>query len=275
VIKRALCSSLAVVGMLGLALVVGAQGPGPRGGFGRRGPGGPGGPGGWGSAACAPNCPPYQFTYTRNTVQPILLPDGKTTSTIPNTTTGTIAGDSNGSTYRHATLSAVGPWASQSGPQEFIYVRDLGAKMNYIVNKTRGTYEQFPIQTQTPLGNGNPNPNWKGGGPNGKGPGRSGKAATSTTGSYSLPDGSYTCPDAETTTINHGANSTTHRVYCPDLHLVLEEDSTDPRFGSSTYVLGGYTAPQVSPSFYTPTGKLVERGKFGHGGGTGVADQSQ
>ena len=279
-IKRVLFASFAVIGLLGLTLVVGAQGPGLRGGFGRGGPEGPGGPGGWGSAACAPNCSPYQFTYTRNTIQPILLPDGKTTGTIPNTTTGTIAGDSSGSTYRHVTLSAVGPWASKSGPQEFIYVRDLGAKMNYIVNKTKGTYEQFPIKPRTPPGNGNPNPNWKGGGPDGKGSGRSGEAPTSTTGSYSLPDGSYTCPDAETTAITHGANSTTNRVYCPDLHLVLKEDHTDPRFGSSTYLLSNYNCVGLKSCTglanflpFTPTGKLVERGKLGHGGGSRGDDQ--
>jgi hypothetical protein len=267
VTKRVLCASFAVIGLFGLALVAGAQGPGPRGGFGRRGLGGPGGPGGRGSAACAPSCPQYQFSFTRTTVQPVLLASGP--STVTNTTTGTIAGDMRGSTYRNATLSA---WGSQSSPQEFIYVRDLDPKvmMNYFVNVTKGTYEQFSIQS-SPSGNGNPNPDWKSGGPDGGGPGRFGKTPTPTNLSYSLPDGSYTCTGAEQTTISRGANSTTNRVYCPDLHLVLEEDSTDPRFGSSTYVLSRSTAPPVFP--FTPTGKLVERGKFGHGGGPRGDDQ--
>jgi hypothetical protein len=279
VIKRVLFSSLAVVGLLGLALVVGAQGPGPRGGFGRRGHGGPGGGGWWGSAACAQkqNCPQYVFKYTRTSVQPVLLATGP--DKVTNTTTGMIAGDNYGSTYRDVTLSA---WGAQSGPQEFIYVRDLDPKvmMNYIQNVTKGTYEQFPIKPRTPPGNGNPNPNWKGGGPDGKGSGRSGEAPTSTTGPYSLPDGSYTCPDAETTTITHGANSTTNRVYCPDLHLVLKEDHTDPRFGSSTYLLSNYNCVGLKSCTglanflpFTPTGKLVERGKFGHGGGPRGDDQ--
>ena len=268
-IKRVLFASFAVIGLFGLALVVGAQGPGPRGGFGRGGRGGPGG-GGWGSAKCAPSCPQYQFTYTRTSVQPVLLASGA--STVTNTTTGTIAGDVYGSTYRDVTLSA---WGSKSSPQEFIYVRDLdpGVMMNYIENVTKGTYEQFAIKLHTPPGSGNPNPNWKGGGPGGKGPGGSGKGPTITKLTNYVVDKTYTCPDAEKTTFTRGANSTTNRVYCSTLHLLVEEDRTDPRFGSSTYTLSLYTPLTKFP--FTPTGTLVQRGEFRHGGGRRGTDERQ
>jgi hypothetical protein len=96
------------------------------------------------------------------------------------------------------------------------------------------------------------------------------------------PDDSsgYPCPDAETTTITHtiqiqlatgpaAATITTHRVYCPDLKLVLEEDHSDPRFGTRTYQLSAYN-PSPSPSLFfppfglSPSPTLVERKKFGH-----------
>lgn len=265
-IKKLLFFGSAVVGLFSLALVVAAQGPGPGGGFGHRGPGGPGGPEGLGgrrSAKCSPSCPQYQFTFTRTTIQPVLLANGP--STVKNVTMGTIAGDMYGSTYRDVTFTPVGPWAAQAGPQESIFVHDLdpGVLMNYIENVTKGTYEQFAIKEHTPPAGGGPNPNWKGKAGDGKGPWGNRPAPTKL--SYSLADGTYTCAEAEKTTVNHGANSSSTRIFCPALHLVLEEDRTDPRFGSSTYTLSQYTALSVFP--FTPKGKLVTGRKFGHGDG--------
>jgi hypothetical protein len=193
-------------------------------------------------------------------VQPVLLGSGP--STVKNTTTGTIAGDQYGSTYRDVTLSG---WGSQSSPQEFIYVRDLdpGAMMNYIVNVTKGTYEQFPIQLRDRAQGGNPGLKFKGPGPQGPGPGGvdKGKANTKITG-Y-VVDSSYTCPEAEKMTITRGPDSTTNRVICTTLRLLVEEDSTDPRFGSTTYKLSNFTGLTKFP--FTPTGTLVDRRKFGRG----------
>ena len=266
-IKRVAFTSLALVGFFGLALAASAQDPGPRGGFGPGGPGGPGGGpggGGRGSTACAPSCPQYQFTYTRTSVRPVLVAGGA--STVTDTTTGTIAGDQYGSTYRDVTVSG---WGSQSTPQDFIYVRDLdpGVMMNYIVNVTKHTYEQFPIQQRTPRGGGNPPPNFGGLGPKGPGPGGSGKGPTITPIKGYVLDSSYTCPDAEKLTITRGPDSTTNRVVCTTLHLLVQEDSTDPRFGSTTYKLSGFTGLTKFP--FTPAGTLVQSPRFGHGGGPG------
>ena len=161
VIKRVLFAIFAVIELFGLALVAGAQGPRLQGGGGLHGPGRLGGPGGWGTAACAQkqNCPQFVFKFTRTSVQPVLLATGP--DKVTKTTTGMIAGDNYGSRYRDVTVSA---WGSQSGPQEFIYVRDMdpGIMMNYIENVTKGTYVQFPIKPRTPSDSENPNPNWKG-----------------------------------------------------------------------------------------------------------------
>ncbi len=87
--KIALHAVLAVFLVLALSLVAGAQGPPPRGEFGRHGPGGPGGPGGpmGGSGSCATPCTPYQFTVTITSTEPVLV--NGAASTITNTTTGT------------------------------------------------------------------------------------------------------------------------------------------------------------------------------------------
>ncbi len=140
---------LAVVVVFSLAQVAGAQGPpmgggfGPRGHEGHGGPGGPDGPGGMmGGRGCiatstAP-CPAYQFTFTITNTEPVLV--NGTASTITKTTTGTIAGDVNGSTYKDEKVSGMGAWASQGGPSEFIFIKNLDPSimMDYkVINVTK------------------------------------------------------------------------------------------------------------------------------------------
>ena len=271
--KQALVVPLVGVVGFGLALVAGAQGPSMGGGFGLRG-GGPGGPAGLigGQRRCVPTaakpCPQYQFTFTIKSVVPVIV--GGATSTIPNTTTGTIAGDANGDTYREVSLSGFGAWASQGGPVKFIHVKNLSTMMDYIVNVTKGTYEQFPIQSHTPPAN------WRYNSPNYEGDGGDRPKPAVGSGNSS----GYPCNDAETTTITRNiqiqlasgptaATITTHRVYCPELKLVIEEDHSDPRFGTRTYQLSAYN-PSPSPSLFlppfglSPAPTLVERKKSGH-----------
>ncbi len=272
--KHALVVALVGVVIFAVAQVAGAQGPPRRGGFGAR-DGGPGGPAGLigGQRGCVPTsskpCLPYQFTFTIKSMVPVLV--GGVTNTIPNTTTGMIAGDANGDTYREVSLSGMGPWASQSGAVEFIHVKNLSAMMDYIVNVTKGTYEQFPIHQRNAQGG------WQGKGP-GNGPQR-GNRPTPVVG----PDDSsgYPCNDAETTSTSHNiqiqlssgstsATITTHRIYCPELKLVIEEDHSDPRFGTRTYQLSAYNGSPSSSLFSPPFGlspapTLVQNKKFGHG----------
>lgn len=278
--KHGLVLALTGVVVLGLAQAAGAQDSPRRGGFGLRGgiTGGPAGTMG-GQRSCVPTagkpCPQYQFTFTIKSMVPVLV--GGTTSAVPNTTTGTIAGDAAGDTYREVSLSGMGSWAAQGGAVQFIHVKNLSTMMDYIVNVTKGTYEQFPIHPR------NSQSNWQGKGP--KYGGGAGNRPTPVVG----PDDSsgYPCNDAETTTITHNiqidlasgpaaAVITTHRVYCPELKLVLEEDHSDPRFGTRTYQLSAYN-PSPSPSLFlppfglSPAPTLVERKNFGHGysGGAG------
>src|SRR3979490_2555741 len=92
--KTAPHSVLAPFLVFAMSLVAGAQGPPPRGDFGRHGPRGPGGPGGpgdpmGGPGSCTAPCTPYQFTVTITSTEPVLV--NGAASTITNTTTGTIA----------------------------------------------------------------------------------------------------------------------------------------------------------------------------------------
>jgi len=270
--KLALVVASAAVSVFGLAQVAGAQGLPRRGGF--AGPGeGPGGPAGLigGQRGCVPTaakpCPQYQFTFTIKSMVPVLV--GGASNTVPNTTTGMIAGDAYGDTYREVNLTGMGAWAAQGGAVEFIHVKNLTAMMDYIVNVTKGTYEEFPIHPHTPPAN------WQGKGPKDwAGAGDRPKPVVG-------PDDSsgYPCNDAETTSTSHNiqiqlangpanATITTHRVYCPELKLVIEEDHSDPRFGTRSYQLSGYNpspaASLFSPPFgLSPAPTLVQK-KFGH-----------
>ncbi len=267
--RIALGLALTAVLVLGAAQFAGADGPPGRGSFGHRG--GHGRPNG-GLRSCIATssspCPQYQFTFTITNVEPVLV--GGSASTITNTTTGIIAGDINGSTYRDVKLSGIGRWASQGGSAEFIYIKNLdpSVMMNYIVNVTKGTYEEFAIHPQTPAAN------WQGKGPrNGSGSGDRPTPTPIT--NYKISDGTYTCPTAEQTSITHtvqlpGVSGTTtittNRVYCPALRIVVEEDHNDPRFGTRTYLLSAYmNPPQVS--FNAPAGDSLVQKKAWHGGG--------
>jgi hypothetical protein len=274
--KTGLYAVLAAILVFAISLAAGAQGPPPRGDFGRRGPDGPGGPGGAGGpggpmggfGSCTAPCTPYQFTVTITSTEPVLV--NGAASTIHNTTTGTIARDTNGSTYRDLKLSGFGPWAPQGGPEELIFIKNLEPSImtDYIVNVTKGTYEQFAIHPHTPSAK------WQG-----KGPGNDGGwkgTPTPTAVNYVVPGiGGYACA-AERTIFSHpiqlpGSGGTTtittDRVYCPTLKLVLQEDHSDPRFGTRTYQLSDYIA-SPSPQLFTPPfgDKLVESKKFSHGG---------
>jgi hypothetical protein len=284
--KTAIGAFLAAVIALSLAQVAAAQDPPPppgSGGFGHRGPGelgGPGGPEGFmgGRRGCVATtsapCPEYQFTFTITTTEPVLL--GNTTSTVTTTTTGTIAGEANGSTYREVQLSGMGPWASGGKSAEFIDIKNLdpSVMMAYLVNVTKGTYEQFAIH---PL---NADGKWQGKGPrdgphDGGGKGWTRPKPTTIT-NYKISDSSYTCPTAEQTTMSHtiqlpGVTGTTtvtsNSVYCLALKLMVEQDHSDPRFGTRTYQLSGYLAsPHVSvapPFGLTPAPTLVQRKDHG------------
>jgi len=276
--SRSVCAGCALIAMLGLAVVVGAQGPPPPGGFGRRGPGpGPGGPmagsfefgglvGGFGGKTVTGK--PFQAKFTITRVE--TLPN----NTITNTVIGILARDSDGSTYRDVTLPAIGPWASSGKPQEFVYIKNVTKLMDYIINVGKGTYREFASRPRNSAGT-DRNSGW---GPRegstGGGPGNE-TVNDNPSATYSDPatGTSYKVDDRKVTrTIPAGQIGnqndiviTSERWYSPDLELVLQETRSDPRFGNSTYQVTNIGATSVS---FTPDPslKLVQGGRFDRGG---------
>jgi hypothetical protein len=274
--KATLRVGVAALAVAGLALVVGAQGP--PGGFGDRGPR-QGGMmegmfefrefmGGFGGKTVTGK--PFQATFT------ITRTESLPGNSITNTTSGTFARDTDGSTYRDVKLPAIGPWASSGKPPVFAYIRNLPKITQYIVNVTKGTYEAIPIRQHDSSHDGGPKRFAPGKG--GDGSGSSNEAVTDN------PNATYTDPVTTnmykvddrkiTRTIPAGQIGnqfdiviTIERWYSSDLELLLQETRSDPRFGTTNYQLTNIGQPQSSlflpnPSFTQVQGKGFERREF-------------
>ena len=260
--KIGIRAGLAAVTVVGLALAAGAQGP-PAGGFG--GPGrGPGRlmdgsfefgglMGGFGGKTITGK--PFQATFTITHTE--TLPG----NSIKNTVTGTIARDSDGSTYRDVKLPAIGPWAASGNSPELIYIRNLTKMEQYIENVAKKTYEAFAI-----------------GGNKGdfKRPDRGPKGGPSANETVSDTQTTYTDPVTKTVykvddhkvtrTIPKGQIgnefdivTTSERLYSPDLDIVMQVTRTDPRFGDSTYQVSNIGQPASSLFLPDPSFQLVQR----------------
>ena len=99
-------------------------------------------------AKCSPNCPQYQFTfYKDDNARAIFVQQGfqlrpAQRRSPKHPTSGTIAADNYGSTYRQVTLPAVGPWVSQVRHRRnssTLGTLDPGVLMDYIENVAKGT----------------------------------------------------------------------------------------------------------------------------------------
>ena len=282
--QRVLFAGLAAIAVFGFALQVGAQGP-PPGEFGRRGAGsGPGGPmagsfefgglvGGFGGRTVTGHAFQAKFTITRTQTL-------ANNNTITSITTGILARDADGNTYRDVTLPTIGPWASSGKSQEFVYIRNVTKQMDYII--TNGTYQALAIPSQNPSPGGNSNPGRRSEGPN---PSGSNNVTVRDNPSATYTDGSTTYKKVEdritTRTIPAGQIGnkddiviTTERWYSSDLDLVLQVTHSDPRFGTSTYKLTNIEIGSPTVSFLPDASlQLVQRGKFGRGGPRGAGKQ--
>ncbi len=277
--RTMLGTGLAGLMLAGMALVVSAQGPPPRGGFGGgRGPGG--GPaggmfefgglmGGFGGKLVTGK--PVQATITITHTE--TLPG----NSITNTTTGVFARGADGSTYRDVKMAAMGPWAASGKAQEFAYIRNVTAGMQYIVNVTKGTYQVFPIREH------NPSPGAKDGRPDRRTPPNE-TVTDNASGSYKDPGSGtvYPADDKQTTRkipalAIGNANEiiiTSERWFSTALDLLLEDTRTDPRFGTTTYQLSNIGQSPAS-SLFTPDPSFtqVKGGGFGKGRRRGQGKQ--
>ena len=277
--KATIGAGMAAMLLSGAALIVGAQGPPPPGGFGGPGPG-PGGPmpgmfefgglmGGFGGKVVTGK--PIQATITITHTE--TLPG----NSISNTTTGTFARSADGSTYRDMKFTNIGPWSASGNPREFIYIRNVANATQYVVNVTKGTYEVFPIRDPKPPKNA-----------------KQGLADDSNASGETVndnPNGTYTDPVTKTVypvddrqvtrTIPAGAIGnqfalviSSERWYSSTLEVILEDTRTDPRFGTTTYQLSNI-GQSPNSSLFTPDSSFTQvqgRG-FGKGGHHGEVIQ--
>jgi hypothetical protein len=253
--------------LAGVAMIVSAQGPPPRGPFGGRGAGGPmagmfefgGLMGGFGGKVVTGKPILASFTITHSETLP--------GNTISNTTTGTFARGADGSTYRDVKFTAMGPWAVSNKAQEICYIRNVTKGEQYIVNVTKGTYRAFPIREHNPADAGKkkdrPNSNNE-------------TVVDNPNGTYTDPvtNVGYAVDDRKVTrTIPAGtignANAmiiTSERWRSTELDLLLEETHTDPRFGTTNYQLSNIgQSPAASLFTPDPSFTLVQGGEFGPG----------
>jgi hypothetical protein len=197
-------------------------------------------------------------------------------NSISNTTNGTFARGADGSTYRDVKMSSIGPWAASGKVQEFAFIRNVAKSTQYIVNVTKGTYRDFPIQEHKP--------------PKGMkdrlGPPDSNNESVTdnANGTYTDPvtNTVYPVDDRKVTrTIPAGAIGnqfaiviTSERWYSSALDLLLEDTHTDPRFGTTTYQLSNIGQSPAS-SLFTPDPSFtqVQGGGFGSGGRHGEGKQ--
>ena len=278
--RRALLGAAkAAMLLVGVALVVGAQGPPRSGPFDEPGPR-PDGPmagmfefggliGGFGGKVVTGKPIQASITITHTETLP--------GNTISNTTTGTFARGADGSTYRDLKFAAIGPWSASGKAKEFAYIRNVTQGTQYIVNVTKATYHAFPIREHNPPD----------GGPKDRPNGSNSNNETVT----DNPNGSYTDPVTNTVypvddrkvtrTIPAGAIGnqfaiviTSERWYSSALDLLLEDTHTDPRFGTTTYHLSSVGHSPAS-SLFTPDPSFtqVQGEGFGRGEKRGEGKQ--
>lgn len=267
---RLIFAGASLAALVALAPFVMAQGGPPPGGFGRGGRGpGPGefafmGMGGGFGGKVVANAP---FSATVKITRSETLADG---NTINNTTTGTIARDAQGRTYRQISLPAIGSLASSGTPPQFAFIADPVAQMNYVLNANKKTAQSFP-EHKRHNGNGGNGANGGNGQPNVQWQGRRRNNPNVTTQDVApVTIGPIVAPCTQIThttpagTIGNAAPivSTVTRCFSPDLQMVVSETRTDPRHGTTTYQLANITTGTPDATLFTvPSGYTVTQGR--------------
>jgi hypothetical protein len=261
-VRRAIVGALGgMILVVGLAMIVSAQGPPPPDDF-----GGPMGGmfafgglmGGFGGKVVTGKPILANITITHTETLP--------GNSISNTSTGTFARGADGSTYRDVKFTSLGPWAASGTAREFAYIRNLTQGTQYIVNVTKGTYRAFPIGTHGSRGNG--------GKPRRDASNESVSDNPSATYTDPATNTAYPVDDRKVTrTIPAGTIGnqmpiviTSERWYSNALELLLEDTHNDPRFGSTTYQLSNIGTSPASSLFVPDSSFTQEQSKGGHRG---------
>jgi hypothetical protein len=262
--------AIVAVAILCLAASLGAQQPPPNRGSGGPGPGF-GGPGigfvgfeiGFGRKVISDH--PFTAGFTNTTAQ--TLANG---TTIQHQSSGTLARDKSGRTYEQMTLAAIGPWAASGNPPQVIYISDPVAGLSYVLDPGKMTGRQFTLHVPS----GNPPANRP------PRPPPSGEQVTP----LSLPifslngvnfDGTG---EQRTIPANQIGNSNPiqtafSRWYSSALQIVGKTERSDPRFGTTTFVLTSLQSGDPSADLFSVSGYAITaappgpRGQGPRGGG--------
>jgi hypothetical protein len=246
----------ALVLLLGLATIAGAQGPGGRRGFG--GPGGGFGPGGFGGFGLGGGKvvtgAPYSATRVTSFVQ--VLSDG---NSVSRENCSKVYRDSQGRTRQEDTPNA----SACSATPAMVVIRDPVAGVEYFINTQNSTYRQRTIKAP-PSGSTAQRPN-RPSGPN------SGQVQTTTVACPAISGFTGTIEGTQTSrTIPAGqiGNSqpitiTSTRCYSPDLQVVVYSDRNDPRGGKMTSQLSNISLAEPDASLFQLPSGLTQQQGFG------------
>ncbi len=164
--------------------------------------------------------------------------------------------DSAGRTRREETRNS----ASCSATPETIMISDPVAGVEYVINAQNSTYRQFTIKT--PSAGTTPPTTVRPANPN---------RVQTACASQPISGTSFSAECTQTvTTIPAGKlgnaqpiTTTSTRLYSPDLQIVIQSSRTDPRNGSSTYLLSNIsTAEPAETLFELPAGLTLQQGHF-------------
>jgi hypothetical protein len=90
---------------------------------------------------------PYSATAVTETIQ--LLADG---NRIDHKNTASVYRDTEGRTRREEAINAIGPWASDTGPHQIIFISDPVAGINYVLDPTSRTARKMADHFAPPAG---------------------------------------------------------------------------------------------------------------------------
>jgi hypothetical protein len=199
------------------------------------------------------------FTATLQETSTQKLADG---NTITKTTTSQFARDSQGRTWLQTTSDHLGPWTSATGtPKTLTFITDPVAGAAYTLDQTAMTATQRKLPAARTASEG-------AGGRRAEFAARSG-AVTTTLGTQAfapLPSALEGTQVTRTIEANKIGNTQaivtiTTRWYSPDLKMVVQQTSTDPRNGTRTFQVTNIQLAEPSSSlFLVPSGYAVTSG---------------
>jgi hypothetical protein len=203
----------------------------------------------------APFTATLQETFTQK------LPDG---NTITRTTTSQFARDSQGRTWLQTTANHFGPWTSTTGASKTLtFITDPVAGSAYTLDQTKMTAMQHKLPPARVNSESTGGPRHR---PENDAEEGAVRTPLGTQVSSPLPSALEGTQITRTIAANRIGNAqaivtTTSRWYSPDLKMVVQQTSTDPRNGTRTFQVTNIQLVEPSAAlFQVPSGYSVTTG---------------